>query len=70
MTQMPIHDPKHAPWNNVVKHIGYFLTSFYVWVTNFQNTRDLVTQMSHLEHCAEYSYVVHSVRRALCHFNN
>ena len=50
MTQTPIGDPKHGPWNNVVKHIDHFLTSLLVWVTNSQNTRDLVTQMSHLEH--------------------
>ena len=50
VTQTPIGDPKHAPWNNVVKHIDHFLTSLSVWVTNSQNTRDLVTQLSHLEH--------------------
>ena len=50
MTQTPIRDPKHGPWNNVVKHIDHFLTNLSVWVTNFQNTRDLVTQLSHLEH--------------------
>ena len=50
VTQTPIGDPKHAPWNNVVKHIDHLLTSLSVWVTNSQNTRDLVTQLSHLEH--------------------